>query len=504
MEKSLAWAWGLFIVYFVFLIWLSRRGHKKTSSLKDFIVAPKAYGPVTIALALGATSCSAAALMGNPGLAFSLGWPSLWYALASVCCIYGWFISGFKLSQVGSRIGSKSLPDFLAIRFQSDFLRGFAAIVTLILIYYVAGQFAGIGWAFQNILGVSYSKGIIFASIIITLYIMVGGTHADIMNCALQGVFMIATCLLVIFTVYRYVGDIPTINSLLTAKDPNMSWDLVFKEPNFGLFTVPAILAVFTLNSLTPQLSKLWFSLKKEKDIPLTILLVTGFLFMISMLMLVGGLGAKAAIAGKIPADTATIEVVKMFMPAPIIAIVGVGILSAIMSTLAGLFLVMAVAVSNDLFRDIIIPRMKNKMDKEEADKMALLGTRIMIPIIMVIGLIIAYNPPPLLTQLIWVGLGGFIAGVGPVMLVGCLWRGATKTAACLASVVGFVGFLILYFIVGRGMGVAVFAVPWGSAFAAVIAGFVVVIGVSFVTQPLPKEHLDKIFIKRNQREATR
>ena len=493
MDSLAMWGWVLFAVYFACMCYLAYRGERRTSGLKDYLVAPQSYGPVIIALALGATTCSAAATMGNPGLLFKNGWPALWYAFGYGGIVMAWALTAFKLSKVGSRVGAKSLPDFMGIRFQSDFMRGITAIATLLMVYYIAGQFAGCGWVFDKILHVPYNIGVVVAAVIITAYIVIGGTHADVLNCAIQGAIMIILAIIVTFTTLYYVGSISEINAVLTKQSPDLSWNVVFKNPFFGPFTGPGIMISLSLFALTPQLSKLWFSLKSERQIPVTLILGLVFMAFMGLLMWLGGLGSRAILPNS-PPDTGTLDMLVKFMPTPIVAIAGVGILSAIMSTTAGLFLVVAIALVNDLYRDIIAPRLANGKSPEAYDRITLLGTRLMIPVVMVVGIIIALNPPKLLTALMWIGIGAFAGGISPVLLLGCTWRRTSREGAIAGSVLGLGTYLVCYFIIGKAMGVAFFAVPWAGCTVALIVGFVVTILVSLVTKPLPEEHLKRIF----------
>lgn len=493
MDSLTMWGWIFFLGYFAFMVYMSWLGERRTSGLKSFLVAPKAYGPVVIALALGATTCSAAATMGNPGLVFKFGWPALWYGMGYGGICVAWALTSYKLSIVGNNIESKSLPDFMGKRFDSQFLRLLTAAVTLMSVYYVAGQFAGAGWVFDKVLHVPYNIGIIGGSIFIAIYIMAGGTHADVLNCAVQGAIMLVLAVIVTFAVLFYIGDIGTLNAVLTKQNPALSWDVVFAEPFFNELTGPGIMLSLSLFALQPQLSKLWFALKDERDVPKALL--GGYVFMIFMglLMWLGGLGARAVVPKSTP-DLAVLEMLTTQFSAPIVAIAGVGILSAIMSTLAGLMLVVAIAVANDLYRDFFVPIFMKDLAPERADRITLNTTRILIPVVMVVGLIIAYNPPPLLTALMWVGIGAFAGGVSPVLILGCVWRRTTKLGAEAGMASGFGTYLGCYFILGSAMGIPLFKVPWAASTIAMGVCFVVTIVVSLMTKPMPKEFLDRMF----------
>jgi len=46
------------------------------------------------------------------------------------------------------------------------------------------------------------------------------------------------------------------------------------------------------------------------------------------------------------------------------------------------------------------------------------------------VGVIIAWNPPEFLAILLWIGVGGIVSGLAGPVLIGSLWRRATKAAA--------------------------------------------------------------------------
>ncbi len=501
MDSLTMWGWIFFLGYFAFMVYMSWLGERRTSGLKDFLVAPKAYGPVIISLALGATTCSAAATMGNPGLVFSFGWPALWYGMGYGGLCVAWALTSYKLSIVGNNISSKSLPDFMGKRFDSQTLRLVTAVVTLLNVYYIAGQFSGAGWVFDKVLHVPYGIGIIGGSIFIAIYIMAGGTHADVLNCAVQGAIMLILAVMVAATALFYVGDLGTINAVLTAQNAKYSWDVVFSEPMFNAFTGPGIMLSMSLFGLQPQLSKLWFALRDERDVPKA--LIGGYLFMFFMglLMWLGGIGARAITPNSRP-DLAVLDMLTQCLSAPLVAVAGVGILSAIMSTLAGLMLVVAIAAANDIFRDFIVPRWMKGLQAERADRLTLITTRVMIPVVMIIGLIIAYNPPPFLTALIWVGIGAFAGGISPVLVLGCTWRRTTKRGAEAGAILGFGTYLVCYFFLGQTLGMPLFKVPWAGSTLAMIVGFTATILVSLATKPMPEELLNRLFDTHKKKTA--
>ena len=491
-----SWTWMFFGLFICGIVYLTYRAYRRTKTLKDFTTAPRSYGPIFIALAFGATSCSAAATMGNPGLVAGTGWPGLWYGMGG----YGGVTaavatSAFLLSRVGKNVGAKSMPDFLGIRFNSPAMRLITAIFCITALWYIAGQLVGVSYVFSTACGTAYVTGLLIAGVVIAAYMAFGGTHADILNCFVQGIIMCIFAVVVTVLVVTHVGGIGAIDQAVTAIDPSFSSSVVFKDPLFGPFSGPAVFIALALFGLTPQLSKMWLALDDERHVPRTLLYLMGWWAFMAMLFWFGGLGGKALFPDLRP-DLGTVTIITTFLPAPAAGFLSLGIIAAVMSTTGTLYLVIATAISTDIYRDFVVPRLKSRPPGDALDRRVLLITRILIPIVMGIGILIALRPPAYLTGLMWVGLGAFIAGVVPVMMVSSLWKRTTRPAAIAASIAGFAAHMICYWGIGIGMGVPVFKAAWSGCGVGLIVSFILVFAISKFTEPPPKEYLDRLFAK--------
>lgn len=490
------WSWIYFIIFFIIMIVLAVQGLKKTKRAVDFSTAPRAYGPFVIGITLTATTASAAAILGNPGMVYAQGWPALWYAMGGYSAIaLAWASSAFLLSRIGKNANAKSMADFMGIRFQSPLLRVLTATATIFSIYYIAGQFAGFGLVFAEATGINYLTGVIIGSIIMAVYISIGGSHAEILTSFVQGLIMIFLAIVITIVVVIHVGGIGTIDRVLTDIDPMYSSSVVFKDPMFGPFTGIAIFVSLGLFGLSPQLSKIWLALDDEKNVSKALLWGFAGMSLMALIMWFGGLGSRVMFPDVSP-DTAILHLLIETLPTWLTGIMMVGILSAILSTTAGLFLVVSVALAVDIYRDTIVPMRKKKVAEAVLDRQVLMSQRIFIPILVVGGVLIAQNPPQFITQLMWMGIGLFTGSVIPALVLGSLWKGVTRKAAEISSVVGFLTFLFLTFVVGLGMGSEFFQVPWAAAGVSSLVSTILLVILSFVTKPMDQAYVDKLFAK--------
>ncbi|QLG50994.2 sodium:solute symporter family transporter [Natrinema halophilum] len=490
---------ALFGVFFLGLLFvLTYIATKRTEGLRDFLVAPTSYGPVWVGLAVGATACSAAATLGNPGLVYSYGWSGMWYGYGYGLMVIAWAVSAYQLNRFSRDLGANSLPDFFGKRFQSPFLRAFSAIVTLFLAFYIAGQFAGASLAITEMTPLTYTNGILIGAGIIVLYVMIGGAHAEILNSAIQGAFMLILGVIVIAAGFMSVGGIGEMNAAVVAQNPSLGANSMFGAPHFSTFNGPAIFLALGLFALTPQLSRLWMALDDEKNVKWTLLVSLIFMTVMYGLMLVGGLAGRAVAPGLETPDVATLILVSNAMPDVVYAFVGVAIFAAIMSTTAGLFLTCAIAVSNDLYKDTLVPLLGWNVDDSTLDRQTNIGTRLMILIMAIVALIIAFNPPNFLTGLMWIGIGAFAAAFVPILLWGSIWDGVTPTAAKVSAIVGFSIHTIGYFGLGQTLGMTLWTVPWRGSALGIVVSFVLCPLLSLATtQTLDESFLDDIFYRK-------
>ncbi len=423
-----------------------------------------------------------------------------WIHFFGVCwalCIYG-------IWQVGARTRARSTPNFLGIRFNSKAIQLIAALITLMMIFYVAAQFVGIGWAFMVALKIpSYLIGCIIAAFITAGYICAGGTHSDILTDALQGFVMVIVALIALFTAFLLVvkGGPAAVNASLTAQNAAIGWHNTFSSfaPAFMPWAAVSICVALGFGALSPQMSKNFLALRSSVDIK-KMAIFSSVLMIIMSFMMLAGIGLRALygthpelgpLLAKAP-DQAIIQFFTREFPPTLGALLVVGILCAIMSTADGLYLVISTAITTDIYRDLIAPKIHKDTPAEVLDRRVLLINRLTILVIAVVSLWVAIPPPKFLTVLLWTGLGGFTVAISPSLILGALFRRTTRVAT-LASMVGSIA-VYIYLITLGGM----------HPFPAIGYGLIVSIGLHLVvnpfTKPEPQEHLDRIFGKVSPR----
>lgn len=468
---------------------------KRTNDLRDYVVAPTSYGPIWVGLALGATSSSASATMGTPAFVYTYGWSGMWYAFGYGLMVLAWAVSAYQLQRFSRDLGANSLPDFFGKRFKSPFLRVFSAFVVLFFTFYIAAQFVGASLSITELTPMTYTSGIILGTIIIVAYVMIGGAHAEVLNSAVQGAFMVVFGILVIIAGILAVGGIGEMNTAVTSINSSLGWDSMFSGPEFTPFNAPASFISLGLFALTPQLSRLWMALDDEKNVKHTLVVGMFFVTIMYIMTIVGGLAARAVAPGLEVADLATLTLLAAEMPDVVLAFAGISIFAAIMSTTAGLFLTTAVAITNDIYKDTIVPRYYPDADEEVIQRRTDIWTRLLIIVVALVALFIAYHPPEFLTGLMWIGIGAFAAAFVPILIWSSIWDGVTPIAAKVCAVIGFLIHTVGYFGLGNMMGMTLWTVPWRGAAVGILVTFILIPLFSIATkQTLSEDFLNDIF----------
>jgi len=489
-----AWGWIWVVVFLLIFIGIGAYAMRKTKTEEDFAVARGAYGPFVLAFAFAATIASGATFMSLPGMAYSKGFAAVWYPAVYPIAIYLGMILAIKLiKRAGDRFRSNSIPEFMGQRYQSDFLRIAFALLSLLLVFYIAAQIVAAATMFQVLLDLKYTTGILLSVGVIALYIGMGGTHADIMTDGVQGVMMVLIALIIAVMFVLSVGvegsGPAAINNALVAQDPKLGWDNYFidGDPIFGSFGLILLLFIAHLPfAMNPHLGKLAFALKEPKQIR-TFLLIAIPIGSILGFTVLGGLHARALVGADIRPDAAIPVLFTQLFPPFIAGMLGVGVLSAIMSTSDGLFIAIAVIFSNDLYKRTLAPMIHQNKTEQQIDSIALVISRVAIVFVGVVSVWLAWNPPKFLAVLLWIGVGGIVSGAAGPLLIGSLWKRATKTGAILSFLTGVLLYAYLYVIHG-------WKNPFGVAGTCVVVASVVMVVGSFLTRPLPQEHLDRVF----------
>jgi Na+/proline symporter len=510
------WSWLFLLGYVVVMAGFGVVGSRRVAGADDFATARGGYGPFLLALAFASTAASGATFLGLPGLTYSFGMSTLWIAFLYPLGIYlGVLISQRTISNFGNLAGARSIPEYLGERYQSEGLRLSAAVFSLILLFYLAGQLVAGLVMFEMMLGLSKAAALVITTAVLLGYVTLGGAHADILTDGAQGLLMVALALAILVMFLFGVGNGGLSNLLenLRAQDPQLVQNFHPATPiTASVWAYVSLVIAHIPLGLLPHIgNKLW-ALKDEGARSRFLIMAFTFGLILPAITLGGALargvlGDSLLLAGGGGANSALPALFIAIFPTWLASLLGVGILAAVMSTADGLVISTSQVFANDIYRRSIAPRLHADKNQATLDRNVLIISRVVTAITLIGSAVLAWFVIGMnVVLLVWVGVGGFIAALMGPLVVGSVWRGVTRAGALAGFWTGAVLFIAIH---AELVSEAWFAGTWLEAFgiwfafnakspysAAALAGLTAVMITAIVSRfsvALPEAHLDRV-----------
>ena len=513
----ITWSWIFLVLYIGAMIGIGLFAQRKIQHADDFATARGGYGPLFLALAFAASTASGATFLGSPALSYEWGlaanWGNFLYPLGVYC---GILISMRLIATAGNRFGNRSIPEYLGDRYQSEAIRIMVSILSLVLFFYLAGQLVSGVVMFEIMLGLDSDWALIITTVVLLTYVVLGGAHADILTDGAQGALMLMLAVIVIILTligYGVEGGFSGMIDDLQRQDPELTTALNTQTPLYHSWWSIFVIAFAHMPlGLLPHLgNKLW-ALKDQSQRFQFVKLAALFGVTLGMLGL-GGLLARVYFGdalyaeGGNPNQSLPLLFVEIF-PTWLAALIGVGVLSAVMSTADGLVVSSSQIIANDLYRRSLAPKFHAHLSEEALDYRVLMISRYSTVGVLLITMAMAWGLRDINVALIvWIGVGGMMAALSGPLIIGALWQGVTRAGAYAGLIGGITTFVILHaqLIDPNWFGPGFFfdAATWlygegPNPYSCAVMGEIVSVSLTFIvsklTQPLPDDHLKALF----------
>ena len=506
----------LTVIFLAVTVYVGIYSRKQAKNVDGFVLGGRAVGPWLSAFAFGTSYFSAVVFVGYAGqFGWKYGLASSWIGIgnAIIGSLLAWIILGRRTKLMTQHIHSRTMPDFFGTRFSNQGLRIAASIIAFVfLIPYTAGVYSGISKLFDMGFGIPYEYCIILMALLTAVYVILGGYKATAINDFIQGIVMLGGIIAVIAVVLNSQGGfVEAVNKMKemapTAHDLESPLYKDFQPGDFASWfgpNVTSLLGVVVLTSLgtwgLPQMVGKFYSITDESAIRRGTIISTIFAFIVAGgCYFLGGFGrlfvptAFNAEKGKFVFDNIVPSMLET-LPDFLIALVILLVLSASMSTLAGLVL----TSSSTMTLDLIYRDKKSASDEveggeiddtvaEKIERRKVVVMRVLIVFFIVISLMIALNPPQFIAQLMGISWGALAGAFLAPFMLGLYWKGVTRSAVWSCFVWG-VGITVVNMMLGNPIN------PIDCGAIAMVGGFVVVAVVSLFTPKLSTKLVDRIF----------
>jgi cation/acetate symporter len=460
----------------------------------------------------------------------------------------GYVLLALLLAPYLRKFGKFTVPDFIGERYYSNVARTVAVICALFVSFtYVAGQMRGVGIVFSRFLEVDINTGVIIGMFIVLFYAVLGGMKGITYTQVAQYVILIFAYMVpAIFISIQLTGNpVPQLGfgSTLAAepgvylldKLDGLNRELGFTEYTDGskalidVFAITFALMVGTAG--LPHVIVRFFTVPKVRDARSS----AGYaLLFIAILYTTAPAIAAFARTNLIQTVSnqpyaampewfkkwETTELIKFEdknadgriqyvadkdknelkidndimvlanpeiakLPNWVIALVAAGGLAAALSTAAGLLLVISAAISHDLLKKQLMPKITEKQE--------LLAARSASVFAVVIAGYFGINPPGFVAAVVALAFGLAAASFFPAIILGIFYKRMNKEGAVAGMVGGLL--LMIYYILAFKfnafgdttpkdwwLGIS----PEGFGTVAMLANFLISIVISAFTPPPP------------------
>lgn len=496
--------------FFAVMIGIGIYCRKHSTDVNGFVLGGRSVGPWLSAFAYGTSYFSAVIFIGYAGqFGWKFGLASTWIGIGNALLgsLLAWVVLGRRTRLMTQHLSSATMPDFFEKRYGSKGLKIMSsAIIFIFLIPYTASLYNGlsklIDMAFPNIPG-GFETCVIVMAVLTAVYVIVGGYMATAINDFIQGIIMLFGIVIVIALVLKANGGFNQAVASLGAITEGASFNGAFAS-FFG--NAPAeLLSVVILTSLgtwgLPQMIGKFYSIKNEKSISTGAIVSTFFAIIVAGgCYFLGGFGRLYANAEIYKADGSVnfdsiIPAMLQNLPAVVIGLVLILVLSASMSTLSSLVLTSSSTLTLDLLGETVMKK-KNKEKQLPVIRVFIL---IFIAISAVIAIVQNKFGIAFIAQFMGVSWGALAGSFLAPFLYGLYWKKTTK-AACYVNF-GFgsavmIAYLVLKFAAPDTLAglPAFFSSPINLGAAIMLASLVIVPVVSLITKKQDKLSVEKIF----------
>jgi len=471
-------------LYMLLLVGIGIVSSRRMRNAEDFYIGGRNVGPWVTALSYVAAYFSSVVIIGGGGFGYRFGLATIWIAAINVLvgCTLAWIVLGRRVRRLTARLGTMTIPGFLAERFRAPEARVLAAwVIALLLIIYNVSILKGMGNAFEGLMGIPYELAVLLSSAIIVLYVSLGGYLAVVWTGFFQAWIMGIGLILLTVAALGAVGGLGALADKLAAL-PNplgtLDQGLVNTPGSWGWAGLISFALITSLGVWgMPQMLARFVSIRSTRVLRVGTVVVTIGGAM-AALPYISGAVARVLYPDLSSPDLAIPTLTRNILPAWGGAIFLAGVVAAGMSSFAAIQITASCAV----IQDFVVKGLGRSLDERQSVRYS----RLVSVVIGAISLAIALRPPALVLVLMAFSSATIASTCLWPMVFGLYWKRATRWGA-LASMASGLVTVFVWMGVGSPFGLHGF-IP------GILVSLLAMVLVSAVTRRMPEEHLKRVF----------
>jgi len=418
-------------IYLTVSIGIGLYGRSKEDSAEDYFVASRKINPWILFCTLAATNFSAFFFLGFAGASYRAGW-GFYGIMAMGTSLVGLSILllGIPIHRLGKEKGYVTPPELIAGETNSKYLGWFyGAVLVVFTLPYLATQPMGAGILLETLSKgeIPYFMGACLLTLVMVLYLILGGMKSSALTDVFQGILMFSILIIFVFSFFMNdeIGGFSKGGEELWDNSPqkfvregSFTWQVIFSYTILWPITVP----------MFPQLFSRFYIAEDDNAIRTAAWLypaIVPILFLFPVIIGVyGNIVGFDHVLSKMESDNILPLLLTEYAPFWAAALVSIGAMAAFMSTADSQLLAMSSIITKDALssNQIIEPKNEKKTG------------RILIIILAIIGLLLAYDPPDTIFDIVSQAFTG-LAVLFPTTVAVLYWK-RVRANSCIISII--------------------------------------------------------------------
>ncbi|WP_095061028.1 cation acetate symporter [Pseudomonas sp. Irchel s3f7] len=448
--RPLNWnAIGMFLVFVLFTLGVTRWAALRTRSTSDFYTAGGGMTGFQNGLAIAGDMISAASFLGISAMMFLNGYDGLLYALGVLA---GWPIILFLIAERLRNLGKYTFADVVSYRLEQTPVRLTSAFGTLtVALMYLVAQMVGAGKLIELLFGIDYLYAVMLVGVLMVFYVTFGGMLATTWVQIIKAVMLLFGTTFMAFMVLKHFGF--STEAMFAGATAVHAKGNAIMAPG-GLLSNPIDAISLGLGMMfgtagLPHILMRFFTVSDAKEARKSVFYATGFIGYFYLLLIIVGFGAIVMV-GTDPAfrdaNGAIIgggNMIAVHLAQAVGGNLFLGFISAvafatILAVVAGLALSGASAVSHDLYACVM---RKGKATEQQEIRVSRIATLCIGVLAIILGLLFESQNIAFLSGLVL----AIAASVNfPVLFLSMYWKGLTTRGAVTGSLAGLVSAIVL------------------------------------------------------------
>ena len=474
---------GMFGIFVVFTLFVTKWAAAKTKSAADFYTAGGGITGFQNGLAIAGDYMSAASFLGISAAVMASGFDGLIY---SIGFLVGWPVITFLMAERLRNLGKFTFADVAAFRFEQKPIRIFAASGTLVVVaFYLIAQMVGAGQLIKLLFGLEYWIAVVIVGALMMVYVLFGGMTATTWVQIIKACLLLGGATFMALTVMWNFGFSP---EALFSEAVKIKTDLALKDGkiaeaatkigasimgpgNFVKDPISAIsfgMALMFGTAGLPHILMRFFTVPSAKAARSSVMWATGWIGYFYLLTFIIGFGAitfvltnpqfldaKGGLLGG--GNMAAIHLANAVGGNVFLGFISAVAFATILAVVAGLTLSGASAVSHDLYATVI---KKGKADSASELRISKLTTIALGILAVALGIVFEKQNIAFMVSLAF----AIAASANfPVLFMSVLWKDCTTRGAVIGGFLGLISSVALT-VVSPSVWEATLGNPKGSA----------------------------------------